>query len=149
MRGGQGKPLLVLHDEMGYTGWMGWNEELAKSRELIIPCLHLAPPALAQRLGYVPIDSASPLDSIRKQNLGATCFYIANLSSVKCSAHPSGPLARAPKPRPLKLTAATIYRPIAAPDQGPSTIRGGVAREYPHWPAAPSRRFAIGTGTAC
>lgn len=37
VRGGQGKPLLVLHDEMGYTGWMGWNEELAKVRELIIP----------------------------------------------------------------------------------------------------------------
>ncbi|MGB5098792.1 MAG: alpha/beta hydrolase [Porticoccaceae bacterium] len=37
VRGGSGKPLLVLHDEMGYTGWMGWNEELAKSRELIIP----------------------------------------------------------------------------------------------------------------
>ncbi len=37
VRGGTGKPLLVLHDEMGYTGWMNWNEELAKDRELIIP----------------------------------------------------------------------------------------------------------------
>lgn len=37
IRGGAGKPLLVLHDEMGYTGWMAWNEELAKTRELIIP----------------------------------------------------------------------------------------------------------------
>ncbi|MBI3303387.1 MAG: alpha/beta hydrolase [Deltaproteobacteria bacterium] len=37
VRGGSGKPLLVLHDELGYTGWMQWNEELAKERELIIP----------------------------------------------------------------------------------------------------------------
>ena len=37
IRGGSGKPLLVLHDELGYTGWMSWNEELAKDRELIIP----------------------------------------------------------------------------------------------------------------
>ena len=37
VRGGQGKPLLALHDEMGYTGWMGWNEELAKSCEIIMP----------------------------------------------------------------------------------------------------------------
>ncbi len=37
VRGGAGKPLLVLHDEMGYTGWMTWNDELAKTHELIIP----------------------------------------------------------------------------------------------------------------
>ncbi len=37
VRGGSGKPLFVCHDEMGYTGWMKWNEALAESRELIIP----------------------------------------------------------------------------------------------------------------
>jgi pimeloyl-ACP methyl ester carboxylesterase len=37
VRGGSGQPLLVFHDELGYTGWMTWNEELAKDRELIIP----------------------------------------------------------------------------------------------------------------
>jgi pimeloyl-ACP methyl ester carboxylesterase len=37
VRGGAGKPLFVCHDEMGYTGWMKWNEALAESRELIIP----------------------------------------------------------------------------------------------------------------
>ena len=37
VRGGTGKPLLVLHDELGYTGWMKWNEALAEDRELIIP----------------------------------------------------------------------------------------------------------------
>ena len=37
IRGGSGRPLLVFHDELGYPGWMTWNEELAKDRELIIP----------------------------------------------------------------------------------------------------------------
>ncbi len=37
IRGGKGKPLFICHDEMGYTGWMKWNEALSKSRELIIP----------------------------------------------------------------------------------------------------------------
>lgn len=37
IRGGSGKPLFVCHDEMGYTGWMKWNEALAADRELIIP----------------------------------------------------------------------------------------------------------------
>lgn len=37
VRGGSGKPLFVCHDEMGYTGWMKWNEALAANRELIIP----------------------------------------------------------------------------------------------------------------
>lgn len=37
VRGGAGKPLLVLHDELGYTGWMSWNEELSKIREVIVP----------------------------------------------------------------------------------------------------------------
>jgi len=37
VRGGSGKPLLMFHDELGYPGWMSWNEELAKERELLIP----------------------------------------------------------------------------------------------------------------
>ena len=37
VRGGSGAPLLVLHDELGYPGWMSWNSELARHRELIIP----------------------------------------------------------------------------------------------------------------
>lgn len=37
VRGGSGKPLLILHEELGYPGWMTWNEELAKDHELIIP----------------------------------------------------------------------------------------------------------------
>lgn len=37
VRGGAGKPLLMFHDELGYPGWMRWNEELATRREFIIP----------------------------------------------------------------------------------------------------------------
>lgn len=37
VRGGSGRPLVIFHDELGYTGWMSWNEALAAERELIIP----------------------------------------------------------------------------------------------------------------
>jgi pimeloyl-ACP methyl ester carboxylesterase len=37
IKGGSGKPLLVLHDELGYPGWMAWNETLAKTHTLLIP----------------------------------------------------------------------------------------------------------------
>jgi len=37
IKGGSGKPLFVFHDELGYTGWMQWNEALAKERTLLIP----------------------------------------------------------------------------------------------------------------
>jgi pimeloyl-ACP methyl ester carboxylesterase len=37
VRGGSGAPVLVLHDELGYPGWMTWNEELSANRELVIP----------------------------------------------------------------------------------------------------------------
>jgi pimeloyl-ACP methyl ester carboxylesterase len=37
VRRGSGPPLLVLHDELGYPGWMTWNERLSAQRELVIP----------------------------------------------------------------------------------------------------------------
>jgi pimeloyl-ACP methyl ester carboxylesterase len=37
IRGGSGRALLILHDELGYTGWMTWNEELALDHTLLIP----------------------------------------------------------------------------------------------------------------
>ena len=37
IKGGAGKPLLILHEELGYPGWMQWNEALAKDRTLLIP----------------------------------------------------------------------------------------------------------------
>lgn len=37
VKGGSGKPLLIFHDELGYPGWMTWNETLAHERTLLIP----------------------------------------------------------------------------------------------------------------
>jgi pimeloyl-ACP methyl ester carboxylesterase len=37
IRGGAGKSLLILHDELGYSGWLSWNERLAEERALVIP----------------------------------------------------------------------------------------------------------------
>ncbi|MDO8435017.1 MAG: alpha/beta hydrolase [Candidatus Binatus sp.] len=37
VKGGAGKPLLIFHDELGYTGWMTWNMELAEQRQLLMP----------------------------------------------------------------------------------------------------------------
>jgi pimeloyl-ACP methyl ester carboxylesterase len=37
VKGGSGKPLLILHDELGYPGWTTWNERLAEERTLVIP----------------------------------------------------------------------------------------------------------------
>jgi pimeloyl-ACP methyl ester carboxylesterase len=37
IKGGSGKPLLMLHDELGYPGWMSWNIRLAEQRTLLIP----------------------------------------------------------------------------------------------------------------
>ena len=35
--GGSGKPLLVLHEELGDPGWLTWQRELAKTRRVITP----------------------------------------------------------------------------------------------------------------
>ena len=37
IKGGAGNPLLMLHDELGFPGWMPWNDALAESREFVIP----------------------------------------------------------------------------------------------------------------
>ena len=37
VKGGSGKPLLVLHDEMGHPGWMRFHEALSQKRTLYIP----------------------------------------------------------------------------------------------------------------
>lgn len=37
VKGGQGKPLLILHEELGHPGWMSYHEALAKERTLVIP----------------------------------------------------------------------------------------------------------------
>jgi len=37
LTGGSGKPLLVLHEELGTPGWMKWNEALGERRTLLTP----------------------------------------------------------------------------------------------------------------
>ena len=37
IKGGKGKPLLLLHGELGWPGWTPWNSALAKERTLIAP----------------------------------------------------------------------------------------------------------------
>ena len=37
IKGGSGKPLVMLHDELGFPGWMTWNETLAHDRTFVIP----------------------------------------------------------------------------------------------------------------
>lgn len=37
LRGGTGRPLLMLHDELGFPGWCEWNRQIATRRELVIP----------------------------------------------------------------------------------------------------------------
>lgn len=37
IKGGQGKPLLILHEELGHPGWMSYHQALAKDRTLVIP----------------------------------------------------------------------------------------------------------------
>ncbi len=37
VKGGTGKPLLVLHEELGHPGWLSWHAALAKDHSLIIP----------------------------------------------------------------------------------------------------------------
>jgi hypothetical protein len=41
VRGRSGRPLLILHDELGYPGWMTWNRKFAPDRTMLIP-LHRA-----------------------------------------------------------------------------------------------------------
>lgn len=36
-KGGTGRPLLVLHEELGYPGWLRWHCALAQGRTLYIP----------------------------------------------------------------------------------------------------------------
>ena len=37
MRGGAGRPLLVLHEELGHPGWLSWHAELAHDHSLLMP----------------------------------------------------------------------------------------------------------------
>jgi pimeloyl-ACP methyl ester carboxylesterase len=37
LEGGSGRPLLMLHDELGFPGWMWWNQALAGGHRFVAP----------------------------------------------------------------------------------------------------------------
>jgi len=37
VKGGSGKPLLVLHEELGWPGWMKWNAAISERRTIVTP----------------------------------------------------------------------------------------------------------------
>ncbi len=37
IKGGAGKPLFMLHDELGFPGWVKWNDALAAEHAFVIP----------------------------------------------------------------------------------------------------------------
>ena len=65
VRGGTGKPLLILHDELGYPGWMTWNERLADRRELLIP--------LQPGFGKTPGSTGSELIATSRASIRRSC----------------------------------------------------------------------------
>jgi pimeloyl-ACP methyl ester carboxylesterase len=55
VKGGTGKPLLILHEELGWPGWLKWNTALAEKHTLLIP----------QHPGYSHTDRAEWISNIR------------------------------------------------------------------------------------
>ena len=37
LRGGTGRPLLVLHEELGHPGWLNWHNDLSGEHSLLVP----------------------------------------------------------------------------------------------------------------
>jgi pimeloyl-ACP methyl ester carboxylesterase len=68
IKGGKGKPLLLLHEELGYPGWMSYHEALAKERSLIIPI----------QPGYGKSPRVEQIRNVHELGL----FYIAALNEL-------------------------------------------------------------------
>src|SRR5260370_8762822 len=76
LKGGSGKPLLILHEELGYPGWMKWNEALSARRTLVTPLYpgfgrtpppdwFMSIPALASFIArYLRAQTLAPIDVI-------------------------------------------------------------------------------------
>jgi pimeloyl-ACP methyl ester carboxylesterase len=50
LEAGAGRPLLVLHEELGHPGALAWHHEMAKSRRLVIP---IQPGFRGPRIGWM------------------------------------------------------------------------------------------------
>jgi pimeloyl-ACP methyl ester carboxylesterase len=69
IKGGQGRPLLVLHEEMGHPGWLKWHSALARDRTLLIP----------QHPGF----GATPMVEWLSNMRDLACFYARYLHEQK------------------------------------------------------------------
>ena len=52
LKGGSGKPLLILHEELGYPGWMKWNGALSERRNSADSALSRIRAHAARRLDH-------------------------------------------------------------------------------------------------
>lgn len=71
LEAGDGRPLLVLHDELGPSQWQQWHAEIAQSRRLIMP---VAPGFRSERLKWMRnVTDLSRFYGrlLREQNFGA------------------------------------------------------------------------------
>ena len=55
VKGGPGRPLLVLHEELGHPGWLSWHEDLSRDHSLIVPV----------HPGFGPLPRADWISSVR------------------------------------------------------------------------------------
>ena len=55
LRGGSGRPVLVLHEELGHPGWLSWHDDLAQEHSLLVPV----------HPGFGPLPRADWISSVR------------------------------------------------------------------------------------
>ena len=55
LRGGSGRPVLVLHEELGHPGWLSWHGDLAQDHSLLVPV----------HPGFGPLPRADWISSVR------------------------------------------------------------------------------------
>jgi len=96
---GSGKPLLVLHDELGYTGWLRWQAALSKEHTLIIP--------MAPGFGRAPriewIESARDLVQYMVKRGQTTPEEADKLIREAEAAHDKRPASEKTRPTATKL----------------------------------------------
>ena len=120
VKGGKGKPLLVLHEELGHPGWMSYHEELAKDRTLIIPI----------QPGYGKSPRIEAIRNVHELGL----FYIwmlneMNLAPIDVIGISMGGWAAAE----MATANAKIFRKMVL--VAPSGIKPSAAFGPPGWPA--------------
>ena len=78
-KGGSGEPLLVLHDEMGHPGWLGYHQALAQNYTLHLP----SHPGFGESdqldwvMGMRDLAQLAPLRHARRSSSGIHLFWEA------------------------------------------------------------------------